>query len=302
LKVSLHIYPGRPVDSIINITKYLDSNDWYCVYLSDHFMHHKNHVKSGNMIECWTGLSFIASHTEKIQLSSFVSPISFRHPGILVNMATTVDEVSKGRLILGVGAGWQENEHLAYGFDILSKRERIDRFEEGIQCVNGLLNNNKFNFNGNFFNFNSAICEPKKYNRDIPIMIGCWSGNPRMVNYAIKYGDIINLIGGADQLKQKLPSSFNDSNIFKNVLSYPFIMDNFTKKIFEKYNSNQKKPYEFSKFTNYGLMSKKFLIEEIKKYKEMGFSEIIIGDMSFMSNEDLFFILDYIKDIIQNVD
>lgn len=304
MKISLHIYPGRPIEEILKISKFLDDNNWHGIYLSDHFMPHKNHVQSGPMVECWTALSAIACSTKNIQLSSFVSPLSFRHPGVLANMATTVDEISKGRLILGVGAGWQQNEHESYGFDLLTPKERIDRFEEGIQVLIGLLNNSEFSFNGKFFNLDNATCEPKKYSRNIPIMIGCWTGNNRMLSIAKKYGDIINLIGGADYFNNKLSNNFKEDNsIFKNVLNYPFIFDMNTKHIIEKYNQREENKYKISPFTNYAISNRKNFLNNIEMYKNMGFKEIIIGDMSFLDNdEDLFFMLNYIKQCLHNID
>jgi hypothetical protein len=263
-------------------------------------MHHKNHVKNGDMIECWTGLSYIASITENIKMASFVSPASFRHPGILANMATTVDEISKGRLILGIGAGWQENEHNAYGFDLLSPSERINRCEEGIECIIGLLNNEKFSFNGNYFNFNEATCFPKKYKDSIPLMIGCWSGNNKMLNLGKKYGNIINLIGDPIFLYNKLDDEFKEDTRFKNVLHHTILVDDYTKPLLSEYFEDPKNKYKPVALGNYDLISLDVFKKYIKIYKKMNFSEIIIGDASSFKNEKYFKIITHMKKIIEN--
>ena len=290
------------MDDILEICKFLDKNNWHAVYLSDHFMHHKNHVKNGNMIECWTGLSAIASATKNIKISSFVSPLSFRHPGILANMATTVDEISKGRLILGIGAGWQENEHLSYGFNLLDPKDRIDRFKEGAECIIGLLNNPEFSFDGKYYKFDNATCEPKKYNHDIPIMIGCWSGNPRMLSIGKKYGDIINLIGSPEFLIKKLNSNIkNDTDLYKNVAYNIFLLDNFTQPILKKNLEGKNGLIKPLPVGGIDFISKSKLINYINLYKSMNFDEILISDISFINNDDLFLILNYIKNSIEEI-
>lgn len=300
MKASFHLYPGRSIDDISNVCKFLDENNFYSIYLSDHFMHHDVHVNVGNMIECWTGLAYIASKTDNIKISSFVSPLSFRHPGILANMAATVDEISKGRLILGVGAGWQENEHDAYGFDLLPPKERVDRFIEGVQSINGLLNIDNFSFNGKYFKFNQATCLPKKYNKSIPIMVGCWTGNPRMLSAAINYGDIINLIGDPFTLWNKLSEEFKYEIKFKNVLHHMILIDNFTKPLLCEYLNNNKNIFKPMTRSKHDFISIDVFKKYIKIYKKMNFSEIILGDASFIENEQYFTVINYMKNIIEN--
>ncbi len=91
------------------------------------------------MHECWAILPAIAAVTERVRLGSLVAPTSVHHPAILANRAATIDHISNGRLVLGIGAGWQINEHRAYGIELDRPVTRVDRFEEAIQIVRSLL-------------------------------------------------------------------------------------------------------------------------------------------------------------------
>ncbi|MCB0081201.1 MAG: LLM class flavin-dependent oxidoreductase, partial [Caldilineaceae bacterium] len=101
------------------------------LYRSDHFTNPS--PPDLDSLELWISLAWLASHTSRIEFGSMVSPVSFRHPVWTARMAKDVDNLSGGRLILGVGAGWQEREHANFGFDLLEVPERFARFEEGLE-------------------------------------------------------------------------------------------------------------------------------------------------------------------------
>src|SRR5512137_2158234 len=103
------------------------------LYRSDHYTN--SNPPDLDSLECWTSLTWLASHTQRIEFGPLVSPVSFRHPTQLARMATAVDDLSGGRLILGIGAGWQEREHTNYGWDLLPIKERLDRLDEGLLVI-----------------------------------------------------------------------------------------------------------------------------------------------------------------------
>jgi F420-dependent oxidoreductase-like protein len=156
------------------------------LFRSDHFTN--GNPPDIDSLECWTSLSWLATHTQRIEFGPLVSPVSFRHPSILARMATAVDDLSEGRLILGLGAGWQEREHSHFGFDLLQPKERFTRFEEGVQVVSKLLYSDvPVNFTGRYFNLNEAIVLPRPARvGGPPILIG-GNGKQRTLPLAAKF-------------------------------------------------------------------------------------------------------------------
>ena len=146
------------------------------LYRSDHFTNMNPPDKDS--LELWISLAWLASHTDRIEFGPLVSPISFRHPAFTARMAAAVDDLSGGRLILGLGAGWQEREHTNYGFDLLEINDRFDRFEEGLKVVNLLLNSDEgSDFSGKYYQLQDGILLPRPQRPGgPPILIG---GNGR---------------------------------------------------------------------------------------------------------------------------
>src|SRR4051794_41324949 len=103
--------------------------------------------KRGDVYECWALLPALAAVTERVRIGTLVSPTSVHHPALLANRAATIDHLSAGRLVLGIGAGWQINEHAAYGFDL---ERRVSRFDEAIQILRSLLTQERTTFAGEF--------------------------------------------------------------------------------------------------------------------------------------------------------
>ncbi len=142
------------------------------LYRSDHYTNADPPDKDS--LECWVSLAWLADHTQRLEFGPLVSPLSFRNPTMLARQASAVDDLSNGRLTLGLGAGWQEREHRNYGFELLSPRPRFKRFEEGLQVITSLLQSDKpVNFEGEFFHLHDAILLPRpKRPGGPPILIG----------------------------------------------------------------------------------------------------------------------------------
>jgi F420-dependent oxidoreductase-like protein len=128
---------------------------------------------SNPCMESWVTLSALAQATNRLRLGSMVNAMHFRHPAVTANMAASLDIVSGGRLHLGLGAGWYEEEAHAYGIDLGSMRRRMDRFDEGVEVVVSLLSNETTTFEGEYYHLTDAWCEPKGPQRPHPpIAIG----------------------------------------------------------------------------------------------------------------------------------
>ena len=163
------------------------------LYRSDHFTN--ANPPDIDSLELWISLAWLASHTKRIQFGPLVTPFSFRHPAHTARMAAGLDDLSGGRLTLGLGAGWQEREHDHYGFDLLDIPERFSRFEEGIQMVTRLLESDEpGDFNGRYYQLKEAVLLPRPARRGgPPILIG-GNGRERTLPMAARYADEWNAV------------------------------------------------------------------------------------------------------------
>jgi F420-dependent oxidoreductase-like protein len=155
---------------------------------SDHYTNANPPDKDS--LELWVSLTWLADNTQRIEFGPLVSPISFRHPTMTARMAAAVDDLSEGRLFLGLGAGWQEREHTNYGWDLLEIPARFQRFEEGIQVIKRLLEaDGPVDFDGEFFHLKDATLLPRPDRPGgPPILIG-GNGEQRTLPLAAKYAD-----------------------------------------------------------------------------------------------------------------
>ncbi len=185
------------------------------LFRSDHFTNASPPDKES--LELWVSLTWLASHTKRIEFGPLVSPISFRNPAFTARMAAAVDDLSGGRLVLGLGAGWQEREHNNYGFDLLDINDRFDRFEEGIEVITRLLQSDQaVDFDGKFFQINEGILLPRP-NRSggPPIAIG---GNglrrtlPLTARYAQEWNALMSTAENFAELNQHLDRLLADQS------------------------------------------------------------------------------------------
>jgi|GEM_PF-568678 alkanesulfonate monooxygenase SsuD/methylene tetrahydromethanopterin reductase-like flavin-dependent oxidoreductase (luciferase family) len=145
-------------------------------------------VKGGQW-ECWTTAAALATQTTKVTIGTLVSNTAFRNPALLARMADTVNELSNGRLIVGLGAGDFASEHRAYGFDF---ERRVGRFEDSLQIILPLLKGERFSHVGEFHRLEDAELLPKSSAPAPPILIGTLKGKPRMSRLAAQHADIWN--------------------------------------------------------------------------------------------------------------
>jgi len=169
-----------------NIAAAVEDLGFFGLYRSDHFTNNSSPDKDS--LELWVSLTWLACNTRRIQFGPLVTPFSFRHPAITARMASAVDDLSGGRLILGLGAGWQEREHDMYGFDLMDPRARFDRMEEGLKLIKSLFEKDEpFNFKGNYYQANGAVMLPRPQRiGGPPILIG-GIGKNRTLPLAAKY-------------------------------------------------------------------------------------------------------------------
>ncbi len=163
------------------------------LYRSDHY----TNAGSPDLesLELWVSLTWLASHTRRLEFGPLVTPVSFRHPTMTARMATAVDDLSGGRLTLGLGAGWQEREHTNYGWDLLDVQRRFRRFEEGLQIIEHLLHDERpLDFDGMFYHLREAVLLPRPARAGGPPLLIGGNGEKRTLPLAARYASEWNAV------------------------------------------------------------------------------------------------------------
>ncbi|WP_043657149.1 LLM class F420-dependent oxidoreductase [Nocardia thailandica] len=154
------------------------------------------------MLEAYTALAGLATATERIQLSALVTGNTYRNPALLAKTVTTLDVVSGGRAVLGIGAGWFELEHQQYGFEFGTFTERFARLDEALQIIQPMLRGRRPTFEGAWYRTENATNEPRLRD-DLPILLG-GGGEKKTFALAARFGDHLNIICNASELPRKL--------------------------------------------------------------------------------------------------
>lgn len=181
----IHGFPARPagVDRIAHYHSVLDilPADFSTVWISDH-------MQAGErpMVEAWTTLTYLAATFPRFRFGNMVLSQSYRNPALLAKMAATFQELSGGRLILGIGAGWQEDEYRAYGYEYPSGGTRVAQLAEAIQVLRAMWTQSPATFDGEHYRIRDAYCEPRP-DPPIPIMVG--TNGPKALGVAARHAD-----------------------------------------------------------------------------------------------------------------
>ena len=187
-------------ETIRAIVETLEAGPWDSIWFADHYLpppgrKEEEHL---NAHEGFTLLAAVAGITQKLRLGHLVLGNTYRNPALVAKMATTLDQVSLGRFILGIGTSWFKREHEAYGWTFPSMRERQDRFQEACELIRALFTSKEpVTFNGQYYKLDDAPMAPGCYQQPhIPILVG-GTGEKRTLRTLAMYGDIMNLDGWA---------------------------------------------------------------------------------------------------------
>ena len=192
----------RPYETIRAIAQQAERDGFDSIWLADHLLYRNPGEPTWGIWECWTMLAALAEATQRVEIGTLVLCNSFRNPAILAKMATTADEVSQGRLILGVGAGWNEPEYQAFG---LPFDHRVDRFEEALQILKPLLHEGHVDFAGQYYQARNCDIVPRGPRKAGPsLLVG--SEGPRMLKLTAQYADLWNIgyMGNPETLAEPL--------------------------------------------------------------------------------------------------
>ena len=193
--MDLTLWPlvSQPWPDLCAAVELVERLGWHGVMVEDHFMADGGGfgAVSDPRFEVTSVLSALAVATTSVRLAPLVMSATYRHPAVVANWAATVDHISRGRLTLGLGAGWQLNEHAQYGIQLGTPGERIDRLDEYCTVVRSLLEQAVTDFKGRSFELSNAWCEPKPLQTRLPLLIG--GKGDRMLRLVARHADMWNM-------------------------------------------------------------------------------------------------------------
>jgi F420-dependent oxidoreductase-like protein len=182
--------------------RHIEDTGWDAACVTDHFMPNVPDPVT-ETLECWTALSGLALVTSRMRIGTLVSGNTYRHPAVLAKMATTVDIISGGRLICGLGGAWQRNEHQAYGIPFYTVGERLSRLDEACQVLLDLWSEHKTTFQGKYYQLDEAPLYPKSIQQPHPELLIGGGGEKKTLRIVAKYADHWNVWGGPETLRHK---------------------------------------------------------------------------------------------------
>jgi F420-dependent oxidoreductase-like protein len=189
-------------DAVRELWVHVDRSGWDAACVTDHFMPNTPE-KVGDVMECWTTLAALAPLVSRMRIGTIVAGNTYRHPAVLAKMAAQVDIISGGRLICGLGAAWQQNEHDAYGIPFYTVQERLARLDEACQVLKALWTQDRSTFKGRYYQLADAPLAPKPVQRPHPeLMIG-GGGEKVTLKIVARHADHWNVWGGPDVLARK---------------------------------------------------------------------------------------------------
>jgi alkanesulfonate monooxygenase SsuD/methylene tetrahydromethanopterin reductase-like flavin-dependent oxidoreductase (luciferase family) len=264
---------------VFDTARWAERAGWYGVWYADHYMPNtgSEEVATGDCHECWAMLPAIAAVTERVRIGSLVAPTSVHHPAVLANRATTIDHISNGRMVLGLGAGWQINEHKAYGIELEPPKQRVDRFDEAIQIIRSLLGDDRTTFEGDVYTIIDAPCDPAPIQSPLPILVG--TGGPRMLRITARFADEWNTWGGptmASGARAKFDAACasverDPASMWTSVQALMVLTDNDAHA--DKVLAGPMGPRSVA-----GTATR--LVDVLGEYTELGFDEFIVPDFN----------------------
>jgi F420-dependent oxidoreductase-like protein len=200
----LSIWPNAAAtwDNLLATATHAEQTGWDGVWMADHFMPASGDPQ-GPINEALAYVAGLAAAVPRLRLGTLVCGNTYRHPAVLAKQAATIDNISGGRLILGLGAGWQEREHAAYGIPFHTVKERLDMFEEACQLVKALTTEELADFDGRYYQLHDAPLSPRPVQGTLPLLVG-GGGEKRTLRIAAKYADEWNCWGTPEVLTHKM--------------------------------------------------------------------------------------------------
>jgi F420-dependent oxidoreductase-like protein len=258
------------------------------LFRSDHYISGSDETRP--VLDAWTTLAGLAARTTRLELGTLVSPATFRHPSVLARSAATADEISAGRITLGLGAGWMEREHEAYGFEFGTARERVGRFGEQLQIVHRLLREDTVDFAGEHY---TLVAAPGLLRPELPILVG-GSGKPGTVEPAVRYADEYNtFFATMDEIRERKQAldeecerAGRDPATLRYSLMAPYVVgrdDREVKasaaRIGERFGREPEQVLErYGEFGPVGTVDQ--VVERLKQIEEVGYERVMLQHLA----------------------
>jgi F420-dependent oxidoreductase-like protein len=293
------VWPGtqQAWPDILEVARHAELSGWDRVYVADHFMSNDDDA-AGAMLECWSVVTALATAVPRVGIGTLVCGNTYRHPAVLANQAATADVISGGRVILGLGAGWQVNEHEKYGIDLFDLRTRMDRFEEACQVVRALRDDERASFEGDHYRLTDAPMTPKPEGR-LPLLIG-GGGEKRTLRIAARYADEWNVWSVPEVLAHKVSVlerhcdevGRDPADIQRSTQALLFLVD-------DEARADDLRSRDFGPRTMIGTPEQ--LTEIVAAYRDAGADELIVPDFTLGTGQQRLEILDrFMSEVASN--
>ena len=270
---------AHPWTEVRDFVSEVENMGWDGFWYADHYMPNTPDGEpiGGNFNECFSVLSALAATTSRLRLGSLVTPTTVNHPALIANRAATIDQISNGRFVLGMGAGWQVNEHKAFGIELFDAKPRVDRFAEAIEIVSSMLSQERTTFKGEHFTITNAPCEPKPVQSPLPILVG--TGGTRMLRLTARFAQEWNTWGTPEvaggvikNLRIACEKEGRDPAAVRTSVQPLFIV------VADQEAGDTLRPHVPADRSVVGTPSQ--LVDAVGEYKELGFDEICVPDFT----------------------
>jgi F420-dependent oxidoreductase-like protein len=289
MRFSLWPNPTQTFEDVLELTRHAEETGWDGVWYADHFMPDGADT-SAPWPEAWTTLSALAASVPRLRIGPLVTGNTYRHPAVLAKMAATVDRISGGRLVLGLGAGWQENEHRQYGIPFYTLKERLARLDEACQIIKSLFSAEKTRFDGEYYSLDDASLEPKPVQDALPLLVG-GGGEKVTLRIAARWADEWNVWGDVETLRHKMAVldrrceevGRDPRRIQRSAVALLFLSDD--RELVERLRSR-----DIGRPTIVGNVSE--VRETVSAYAEAGVDELIVPDFTLGARDQKLATLD----------
>ncbi len=198
------VAPEGLFDHVAGLAQAAEDAGFDMVTVMDHFYQIRGvGPETEPMMEAYTTLGALSQRTEKVKLGALVTGVTYRNPALLVKQVTTLDVISGGRAIMGLGAAWNEDEHRGYGFDFPPIGRRMDRLEEALQIAKRMFSEERPSFAGRYFRIEGALNVPRPLQPQGPKILVGGGGEQRTLRLVARYADISNWFGGVADMRRK---------------------------------------------------------------------------------------------------
>ena len=281
--------PVKQYEFSKSISVTADNIGFDSIYAYDHFIPFYSDDRNKNIFECFTLLSSLAAITERIKIVQIVTCNSYRNPSLMAKVLSTLDIISNGRVELGIGAGWYEQEYTAYGFDFPSNVSRIKQLDESLSIIKAMWKEKSTSFEGKYYRIKEAICNPKPIQKPKPIIMIGGSGEKYLLKVVAKHADRYNLFfGTTNEMKTKISllkeycnSIGRDYKEIQYSIVLPCIIKNTDKEVNEVLVQYKRKDKTLEQYLEYlvggvtvGTPEK--VLQGIKKYMDIGVTHFIL--------------------------